>query len=351
VGGVNGEPLGGNASGVNSPRLQLKDSFGNNITSDSDTVVTARIASGANGSLAGSVSAQATSGVVNFQNLRLSGLVSESYVIEFVSGDVVVSSAAVNLTPAAPTQLSIVSLSATAQAGVYFQPVELQVRDFSGNLVTNHSGVVSGAASGGGVAGILDTTLDAGTLSPRVKIDGRVGTYTVTYRVTFGQTVLTSTHDVNITFGVATQIGIVSQPAVSGTQTGGAFTPQPIVELRDAFGNRVPTAGVVISAVLHNPSTSNVIQKAVLAAEAIGSWTGSVEAVQAALTVPTATTDANGTATFSDLAVIGLPGYSYQLSFTAGGYASVQSRNFSLSTANPFELDLVNSGVSSVVAG
>ena len=351
VGGVNGEPLGGNASGVNFPRLQLKDSFGNNITSDSDTVVTARIASGANGSLAGSVSAQAVSGVVSFENLRLSGLVSESYVIEFVSGDVVVSSAAVNLTPAAPTQLSIVSKSATAQAGVYFQPVELQVRDFSGNLVTNHSGVVSVAASGGGVAGILDTTLDAGTLSPRVKIDGRVGTYTVTYRVTFGQTVLTSTHDVNITFGVATQIGIVSQPAVSGTQTGGAFTPQPIVELRDAFGNRVPTAGVVISAVLHNPSTSNVIQKAVLASEAVGAWTESVEAVQAALTVPTATTDANGTATFSDLAVIGLPGYSYQLSFTSGGYASVQSRNFTLSTANPFKLDLVNSGVSSVVAG
>ncbi|NBU22638.1 MAG: hypothetical protein EBS38_01820 [Actinobacteria bacterium] len=260
-GGINGENLGGSGQ-ANYPQIRLKDSFGNEITADNNTVVSAEIHSGANGQLSGTTSAKANAGLVEFTGLKLSGLVSESYQLKFSAGNVFGVTSAVTLSPAAPSKLTVVSKLSNASAGVPFQPVELQVTDFSGNLITNASGVVSAVASGGGSVDLGTTALSSGTLTPNVTIGGRIGTYTVTYRVAYGSTVLSATHDVNLSYGSGTRLGIATQPSATGTQTGGAFTPQPVIELRDAYGNRVPLAGVTISAILHNPSTSNVVQKA-----------------------------------------------------------------------------------------
>ncbi|MEY4961304.1 MAG: hypothetical protein RLZZ249_1, partial [Actinomycetota bacterium] len=126
----------------------------------------------------------------------------------------------------------------------------------------------------------------------------------------------------------------------------------PVVELRDAFGNRVPLAGVTVSAILHNPSSSDVVQKATLASAATGTLSSLVSDAMAALPVAQAVTDNTGTATFQDLAVVGIPGYSYQLRFEAATYLnSVPSTDFVLGTANPYELFIASQHAGSVTAG
>lgn len=332
--------------------IRLRDSFGNEISDDDNTVVTAAIFSGTSGALSGTTSARAQQGLVTFDGMKLSGLVSQTYVLNYSSGATFLQGAGIALTPAAPSQLNLVSLNTEGAAGVGFTPVELRVSDFSGNLITNANGVISAVAPAGVTATPANTAITTGVASPTVVVTGRTGEYTITYRATYGTTVLSATHTMTLSHGVGNRIGIVTQPAATGTQTGAAFTPQPVVELRDAYGNRVPLAGVTITATLQGLSTSGAIQKATLAAATGGNWSVGQQDAESVLPTPTAVTAADGTATFEDLAVVGVPGHPYQLVFSATGYLpSNASSNFTLLTANPFDLHLAQQATGNFTAG
>ncbi len=85
-----------------------------------------------------------------------------------------------------------------------------------------------------------------------------------------------------------------SASAASGVALGG----QPVLQLLDVFGNEVKTAGVVVTA--------------------------SITSGSGTLTNATATTDANGVATFSGLRITGTPG-NVVLTFSTTGYAPLPS--------------------------
>jgi uncharacterized protein YjdB len=91
---------------------------------------------------------------------------------------------------------------------------------------------------------------------------------------------------------VATQLAITTQPS-STAQNDIAFPIQPVVQLRDASGNTVATAGVVIQAAITAPGAGT-----------LGGTT-------------TATTNGSGAATFSNLKITGLTG-ARTLTFTSG---------------------------------
>src|SRR2546428_9708690 len=158
------------------------------------------------------------------------------------TGLTAVTSGTITLGAGGATQLTITTQpSASAQSGVPFaqQPV-IQVRDASGNPVSQTGVTVTAAIATGG--GTLGGTLTAATNGSGVAsftnlaITGTAGGRTLSFSAT-GLTGATST-TITITAGVATQLSIATQPS-SSAQSEVAFAQQPVVELRDASGNAV----------------------------------------------------------------------------------------------------------------
>lgn len=103
---------------------------------------------------------------------------------------------------------------------------------------------------------------------------------------------------------------IITQP--DGAIEGQALSTQPVVELRDAAGNKL----------------NNSITEVTVSVTA-GSGKGSINP-PSKITVTTV----SGVATFSDL-LIDRPGGSYQLTFTAANFASVTSDKFKIDSISP----------------
>lgn len=101
---------------------------------------------------------------------------------------------------------------------------------------------------------------------------------------------------VTVTPGTASQLGVKVQPAGAASQA--AFTTQPVIEIRDAAGNLVPTSTGVVTAAL---------------ASGGGTLSGTLTALAP-----------NGVAAFSSLAIGGLVG-DRTLTFSAPGLTSVTS--------------------------
>jgi hypothetical protein len=108
------------------------------------------------------------------------------------------------------------------------------------------------------------------------------------------------------TAGAPSKLGIVTQPS-GRAEVGVPFTRQPLIQVRDANGNAVPAAGVAINARVLNGG---------------GSLIGTA----------TRATDANGRATFTDLAITGATG-NHRLEFAASGLSSVTSNLIRMSAA------------------
>ncbi len=116
---------------------------------------------------------------------------------------------------------------------------------------------------------------------------------------------LTAQALVTVVAGGPAQLSITTQPSAAGT-SGSALGRQPVVQVRDAGGNASPISAVEVTAVL---------------AEGQGT-----------LSNATATTDANGRATFTSLTISGASG-AYRLRFEATGLTAATSDPVTLSAA------------------
>jgi len=284
------------------PVVQLRDASGNTV-SQSGAAVTAAIATGA-GTLGGTLTATTNpSGVATFTDLTITGTAGDRTLSFSASGISSATSTTVTITAAAATQLSVTTEpSSSAQSGVAFaqQPV-VQLRDPSGNPVSE-AGVTVGAAiaSGGGTLGGTATAITNGSgvaTYTNLAISGTAGDRTLSFSAS-GLTAATST-TITITAGAATQLSIATQPS-SAAQSGVALAQQPVLQIQDASGNPVSQSGTVVTATIASGPSGATLSNA------------------------SATTQLNGAATFSGLAISGAAG-SYTLSFAASGVTSVVS--------------------------
>src|SRR5439155_457333 len=110
---------------------------------------------------------------------------------------------------------------------------------------------------------------------------------------------------ITLSAGTATQLTITTEPSAT-TTSGAAFTPQPVIQVRDAAGNPVGGAGVPVTAVIASGPAGATLSNA------------------------TATTLASGAATFSGLAISGTAG-SYTLRFESGPLTPATSSPITLS--------------------
>ncbi len=98
--------------------IQIRDAQGNVVTGDSTTSVTVSIASGTGGTLGGTATVTAASGVVTFTDLTLAGTVGESYVLEFAaSGLTSASCRQITVTPGTATTLAVSTQPAGSSSG------------------------------------------------------------------------------------------------------------------------------------------------------------------------------------------------------------------------------------------
>jgi len=291
------------------PALQLEDASGNAV-SQSGTVVTAAIGTGG-GLLGGTLTATTnTNGVATFTNLMITGTVGARTLSFTATGVTSATSGTVTITAGAATQLAITTQpSTTAQSGVAFgQQPALQLKDASGNAVSQSGTVVTVAiATGGGALGgtLTATTNTSGVATfTNIMITGTIGARTLTFTAT-GLTSATS-GTVTISAGAASQMVITTQPPTAA-QSGVAFIQQPVLQLLDASGNVATQSGIVVTA-------------------AIASGGGTLGGTL------TATSDGSGVATFTNLAITGAIG-ARTLSFTATGLTGATSSTVTITAA------------------
>ena len=291
------------------PRVSLQDTGGSVVTSDSSTVVTATVSNGA--SLVGTVTATAVNGVVTFNDLGISGTAGTAYTITYsatVSGNALTAATqSVTPTVGAATQISVSTqpVGDTAGALLATAPV-VSVLDSGNNVVTSASTSITVSSSGGTLNGTktVSTTNGLATFGD-LTFAGTAGT---NYTLTFTTASLGSATSNNFSVGVgaATKLAITTQ--ASGAAYNEAFTTQPVIEIRDAGNNKVPSAANVVTATLSNGTV-------------LGSNNTSLNA-----------TSSSGVATFSGLGITGLPG-SYTITYSSGALVDT-SHSISLVKAN-----------------
>jgi hypothetical protein len=157
----------------------------------------------------------------------------------------------------------------------YGQPVSGVTVVFSAQ---SGSGSVTGATAVTGASGIA--TVGSWTLGPSAGAQTLVATATSLPSVTFTATA---------TAPVASQLAVITQPA--GATSGTPFTSQPVVEIRDASGNRLTSSTLLVTATVE-------------------SGTGTLGGVTSVVAV-------NGVATFANLGVIGSGAHRLRFSTTS----------------------------------
>ena len=230
-------------------------------------------------------------------------------------------------TQGAATRLAITTQpSASALNGSVFQrqPV-VQVRDAGGNAV-NQAGIAVTAAIESG-AGTLNGTITVNTDNSGaarftdLAITGPEGEKRLEFTAP-GVTPVQSAV-ITITTGSGTKLTLLTQPS-SSVQNAVVFPRQPVVQLQDAGGNAVAQAGVLVTA-------------------SILSGGGTLSGTRAA------TTNAAGTATFTDLSMTGTVG-DRTLQFTASGIAAATSNTVTL-TVGPASAARSSASVPGGIAG
>ncbi len=297
------------------PVVRLED-VGGNFVLQSGTPVTVAIASGG-GTLGGTATVNTdASGIAGFSGLSITGLAGNRTLSFTASG---LTGATSNLVAITAGPASTIAKSAgdgqTAIAGsVLPTALAVQVTDQSGNPVSGVSVTFAVASGGGSISGGAATTNAAGIATiGSWTLGTAAGANTVT-ATSLGLAGSPLTFTATGTPAPASQLVITTQPSASA-QNGVALAQQPVIQLRDQFGNDVAQGGVVV--------TSSV-------ASGGGSVSGGT----------TATTNANGTASFSGLILNGLVG-TKTLGFSAPGLTSATSISITLAAGAAAQVVMV----------
>jgi hypothetical protein len=247
------------------------------------------------------------SGIATFSGLSIRGPTG-NYKLRFTaSGYPNAVSNTIALSVGAPGALSLIDDSLgsipVASPGTD-DTVTVTAYDAGGNRVTSGGATVVLNATAGSLGVVSD--LGNGTYRAIYTGTSSIADSPVTISGTINGTAITDTAVVTLTAGAASQLVITMQPAGAVRYSGQTLGTQPVVAIRDAFGNATSSTAPVTAALTSGTGTL--------------SGTTTVNAV-------------GGTATFTNLVVTGAASQSYVLTFTSGSLTSAVSGSFSLARA------------------
>ncbi len=221
------------------PVVRIEDAFGNLVTTDNTTVVTAT-REGGSGILQGTTTATASGGLATFSNLAHN--VATTITIRFTSVPILTPDTSANIivSPAAASKVVFGTQPSNAQAGAIITPaVTVQLQDpFSNSVPTN--GVNIGLALDS--SGVLSGTTTRATSSGLATFNDLSINLSGQKTLTASSTGLTSAVSTIFTIGTnaASRLGISVQPSASAT-AGVTFTSQPVIRIEDSNGNLITT--------------------------------------------------------------------------------------------------------------
>jgi autotransporter-associated beta strand protein len=240
---------------------QVEDSLGNVVTTDTSNVTVAIGTNPGSGTLSGTVTVAASSGVATFSTLSINKT-GVGYTLTTADGTLTkATSAAFSITPGTAAQVVFGVQPSNTTANAAISPaVTVQVQDSLGNVVTTDSSTVTvaiGANPGGGLlSGILAMAATSGTATFNTLSINKTG---VGYTLTAADGTLTSATSsaFNITPGTATQVVFGVQPG--NTTAGQTISPAVTVLVEDSLGNVVTTdsSGVTV-AIGTNPGSGTL---------------------------------------------------------------------------------------------
>lgn len=237
------------------PVVEIQDTFNNRVTTgaDASTFISASLQSGS-GSLGGTTSLTATSGVVSFTNLQIDEVGAKT--LRFSKDDTsgtggttakTVDSGSFQILAGTPTQLAVVTQPGAGVAGQNFavQPV-IEILDAAGNRVTSSTAAVTVALDAGSTGSLIGTATVNAVAGVATFTNLRIN-ITGSKILNFSAAGLTgiASSAFAVTAGLASSLEVLTP--VSGAVVDQAFIQQPVLQIKDAFGNIVET-GVDASA-------------------------------------------------------------------------------------------------------
>ncbi len=300
--------------------VEVQDSFSNKIANGTSSVTIAIGANPGGGTLSGTTSVIATSGVATFSDLSVDKTGVGYTLVASASSLTGAASSAFTITAGTPSKLAfLVQPSNTVAGGSIAPAVGVDVQDALGNAVSaaNDSITVAIGANPGG--GSLSGTIPVNAVSGVATFsDLSIDKFGVDYTLLASASGLAgaTSAEFNITAGPAANLAFTVQP--SNTLVGTSISPAAQVEVQDALGNIVTTSNASITiAIGANPGGGTL------------SGTTPVNAV-------------GGVATFPDLSIDEV-GSGYTLVASASGLGMATStdpkyRRFNIAVGAPVKL-------------
>jgi len=323
VAGVSG------AAFTTQPKVAVRDSKGNTVTSIGATTVTLTIGSGAGGTLS-ACTANTVSGVATFSGCTFAGVVGTNYTLTATTTSPALTgnSSAFQVSGfGSPTKLAFTTQPVGGVSGSQMATTPVvKVQDSAGNTVTTSSQGIVLTASGGTLSACTASTVNGVATFSTCTFAGLLSTnYTLTATTSPTPGVLTSATSSNFQVSGAGPVASVTWVIQPGGGTAGtAWAQQPKVKVADSAGNGKSGQSVSLS-IVNNPGG--------------GSLTG--------CSAPA--TDGNGETTFSGCK-IDKTGTGYTLKATST-LDSVASSGFDITAAAANKLVFVQGPSGAVASG
>ena len=238
--------------------IQVLDASGNLVTTSS-APVTLTLTSGT-GTLAGTTTQNAASGIATFSNLSVS-TAGTKQVTAASAGLAPATSSPFTITTGAPSQLVFGQPPTGAASGATITPaVTVLIKDSVGNVVTTSSAPVTLTLTSG-TGTLAGTTTQAAVNGVATFSDLSISTAGAGKILTASSTGLTSAASsaFAITAGAPSQLVFTTQPAVGASFASGAtVSPALTVQIEDAAGNPVAQSNVSITLSLVTGSTGTI---------------------------------------------------------------------------------------------
>ena len=299
------------------PVVQLLDQRGASISTAGITITA--VSGRTDVVLSGNTAVTDATGRATFTTLSLKGIMGDITLTFTASGLEGITSDKFVLAPGAATQLVNSTAFGSVVSGKAFdqQPV-LHLEDSSANVIAVSGVDVSVASSTQGLSGATTVATNKNGIAGFTDLALTQAGATI---LTFTSGELSTTIEFTVVAGDYTTVKITTEASEAATNAE-ALAIQPAVQLFDANNNTVTTAGITVTATITQfPDTDT--DKA------------------ATLLNPTATTDAQGIATFTGLGIAGLIG-SYTLGYTpTTGVTQASEKSTTLSAGVATQLIVV----------
>jgi hypothetical protein len=311
------QPSNANGGATISPAVQveIQDAGGNRVTAANNSITLAFDVNPKNGSLGGTTSRAAVSGVATFNDLTVDSAAAGYTLTAAASGLTGTTSTAFTVSVGLADHLGFLVQPSNTGAGSPIAPaVQVEVRDLGGNRVVAPSHSIGMAIGANPSSGTLNGTTPVTSVNGLATFaDLSINNPGVGYTLVASTGGLTSATSAgfDISIGGAAKLAFIVQPT---STTGGATIAPPLqVEIQDAGGNRVVGAtNSVTLAIGTNPNSGSL------------SGTKTVAGVAGVVTFNSLSIDSAGTG--------------YTLTATASGLTGTTSTAFNISVGAAVKL-------------